>query len=111
MEGRQPQEQRSLMENELTEITKDNVRNWIELGDLHRKIKPQNYEKAYECYKKVFDFYEQTKEYDENYRCAIKRLFLCFDKGIGSESEEEKSAIRDKIYDYDINKFSEEGHF
>ena len=105
------QEQRSLMENELTEITKDNVGKWIELGDLHRKIKPQNYEKAYECYKKVFDFYEQTKEYDENYRRAIKRLFLCFDKGIGSESEEEKSAIRDKIYDYDINKFSEEGHF
>ena len=28
-----------------------------------------------------------------------------------SESEEEKSSIRDKIYDYDINKFSEEGHF
>lgn len=95
------QEQRSLMENELTEITKDNVRNWIELGDLHRKIKPQNYEKAYECYKKVFDFYEQTKEYDENYRRAIKRLFLCFDKGIGSEYEEEKSAIREKFYDYE----------
>lgn len=95
------QEQRSLMENELTEITKDNVRNWIELGDLHRKIKPKNYEKAYECYKKVFDFYEQTKEYDENYRRAIKRLFLCFDKGIGSEYEEEKSAIREKFYDYE----------
>jgi len=95
------QEQRSLMENELTEITKDNVGKWIELGDLHRKIKPQNYEKAYECYKKVFDFYEQTKEYDENYRRAIKRLFLCFDKGIGSESEEEKSAIRKKFYDYE----------
>ena len=95
------QEQRSLMENELTEITKDNVRNWIELGDLHRKIKPQNYEKAYECYKKVFDFYEQTKEYDENHRRAIKRLFLCFDKGIGSESEEEKSAIRKKFCDYE----------
>ena len=95
------QEQRSLMENELTEITKDNVRNWIELGDLHRKIKPKNYEKAYECYKKVFDFYEQTKEYDENYRRAIKRLFLCFDKGIGSESEEEKRAIREKFYDYE----------
>ena len=95
------QEQRSLMENELTEITKDNVGKWIELGDLHRKIKPQNYEKAYECYKKVFDFYEQTKQYDENYRRAIKRLFLCFDKGIGSESEEEKRAIREKFYDYE----------
>lgn len=95
------QEQRSFMENELTEITKDNVGKWIELGDLHRKIKSQNYEKAYECYKKVFDFYEQTKEYDENYRRAIKRLFLCFDKGIGSESEEEKSAIRKKFYDYE----------
>ena len=95
------QEQRSLMENELTEITKDNVGKWIELGDLHRKYKPQNYEKAYECYKKVFDFYEQTKEYDENHRRAIKRLFLCFDKGIGSESEEEKRAIREKFYDYE----------
>ena len=95
------QEQRSLMENKLTEITKDNVGKWIELGDLHRKYKPQNYEKAYECYKKVFDFYEQTKEYDENYRRAIKRLFLCFDKGIGSDSEEEKSAIREKFYDYE----------
>lgn len=95
------QEQRSLMENELTEITKDNVGKWIVLGDLYRKYKPKNYEKAYECYKKVFDFYEQTKKYDENYRRAIKRLFLCFDKGIGSESEEEKRAIREKFYDYE----------
>ena len=104
------QEQRSLMENELTEITKDNVGKWIELGDLHRKIKPQSYEKAYECYKKVFDFYEQTKEYDENHRRAIKRLFLCFDKGIGSESEEEKSAIREKFCDYETELLKEKGY-
>jgi hypothetical protein len=101
------QEQRSLMENELTEITKDNVRNWIELGDLHRKIKPQNYEKAYECYKKVFDFYEQTKEYDENYRRTLQKLFNCFDNEI--ESEEERKAFRKKLYDYDIGFLKEEG--
>ena len=104
------QEQRSLIKKELTDITKGNIGNWIELGDLYRKYKPQNHEKAYECYKKVFNFYEETKEYDKNYMCAIKRLFLCFDKGIGSESEEEISDIRKKLIDYEIVFLKEEGY-
>ena len=102
-------EQIAIFEKELTEVTKNNVNDWITLGDLYRKYKPKNYEKAYECYKKVFNFYEQTQEYDENYRRAIKRLFLCFDKGIGYESEEEISAIREKLIDYETDLLHEKG--
>lgn len=103
-------EQIAIFEKELTEVTKDNVNNWISLGDLYRKLKRKNYERAYECYKNVYNFYEQTKEYDENYRRVLKRLLICFDKGIGSESEEEINAIREKLIDYVINRFSEEGN-
>lgn len=103
-------EQIAIFEKELTEVTEDNVNNWISLGDLYRKLKRKNYERAYECYKNVYNFHEQTKEYDENYRRVLKRLLICFDKGIGSESEEEISAIRKKLIDYVINRFSEEGN-
>lgn len=103
-------EQIAIFEKELTEVTEDNVNNWISLGDLYRKLKRKNYERAYECYKNVYNFYEQTKEYDENYRRVLKRLLICFDKGIESESEEEINAIREKLIDYVINRFSEEGN-
>lgn len=103
-------EQIAIFEKELSEVTKDNVNNWISLGDLYRKLKRKNYERAYECYKNVYNFYEQTKEYDENYRRVLKRFLICFDKGIGSESEEEINAIREKLIDYVINRFSEEGN-
>ena len=103
------QEQRSLLEKELTDVTKGNIGNGIELGDWYRKYKPQNYEKAYNCYKKIFNFYEQTQEYDENYRRVLKRLLICFDKGIGSESEEEINAIREKLIDYETDLLHEKG--
>lgn len=102
-------EQIAIFEKELTEVTKDNVNNWISLGDLYRKLKRKNYERAYDCYKNVYNFYEQTKEYDENYRRVLKRLLICFDKGIGSESEEEINAIREKLIDYETDLLHEKG--
>lgn len=79
------------------------------MGDLYRKLKRKNYERAYECYKNVYNFYEQTKEYDENYRHVLKRLLICFDKGIGSEFEEEINAIREKLIDYETDLLHEKG--
>lgn len=102
-------EQIAIFEKELTEVTEDNVNNWISLGDLYRKLKRKNYKRAYECYKNVYNFYEQTKEYDENYRRVLKRLLICFDKGIGSESEEEINAIREKLIDYETDLLHEKG--
>ncbi len=109
--GISKQDQILKLEKELTEVTQQNVTSWISLGDLYRKLKKKNYEKAYECYKKVFNYFEQTKDYDENYRHTLKSILVCFDKEIGSETKEERNAIRDKLYDYDIEKITAKGHF
>lgn len=101
------QDQILMLEKELTEVTQDNVRTWISLGDLYKKLNPKNYQKAYECYKKVYNFYEQIGTYDENYRRALNRLLVCFDKEIVSDSKGEKDVIKQKLLDYEYKLFSE----
>ena len=101
------QDQILMLEKELTEVTQDNVRTWISLGDLYKKLNPKNYQKAYECYKKVYNFYEQIGTYDENYRRALNRLLVCFDKEIVSDSKGEKDVINQKLRDYEYKLFSE----
>ena len=101
------QDQILMLEKELTEVTQDNVGTWISLGDLYKKLNPKNYQKAYECYKKVYNFYEQIGTYDENYRRALKRLLVCFDKEIVSDSKDEKDVIMQKLRDYEYKLFTE----
>ena len=105
------QDQILMLEKELTEVTQDNVSTWISLGDLYKKLNPKNYQKAYECYKKVYNFYEQIGTYDENYRRALKRLLVCFDKEIVSDSKDEKDVIMQKLRDYEYKLFTENRYF
>ena len=84
-----------------TKKIKNNIDHWISLGDCYKEGRgtKKKYSKAYGCYKVVFDFYNNTKDYDKKYGIVLKRLKECFEHGQGTE--EEKKQILEAIKDYE----------